>query len=213
MIAIPYIPPLVSQRLLRGIVNLLRYAYTVTTHHLHGARHICTLPGGELYYDSKLDLDMDGSALAAQDRTGQARTALRYADGKSVDANAAPYFVLPGGFYEKHGIRKGDIAAVLYKDRIAFAVFGDVGPRHKIGEGSIALHRALGHETIHHGRLRNVGLDRDVITIVFPGSGNGTPQTPEQIAAIGKARFDILARMSFQLKSRWSAGLNQVRFT
>ena len=89
----------------------------------------------ESYYDSKLDLDTDGSIYAGQDRTGQGATAL--------------------------------------------------GPRHGIGEGSIALHRALGHETIVNGRLRNVGIDRGVITIVFPHSGDGAPQTPERIQTLG----------------------------
>ncbi len=138
----------------------------------------------ESYYDSKLDLDTDGSIYAGQDRTGQGATALRYPGGRSVDANAVLYFVLPGLFYQAWRIRKGDLGAVFYRDHLAFAVFADVGPRHRIGEGSIALHRALGHETIVNGRLRNVGIDRGVITIVFPHSGDGTPQTPERIQAL-----------------------------
>jgi hypothetical protein len=200
----PYLPPIASSVTLGGIVNLLRDSATpLTAHNLIGARYVCKFPGKELYFDSKLDLDSDGSAYAAQDRTGQAQTSLRYANGTSVDADRVPFFVLPRHFYQQHGIRLGDVAAVIYYGRLAYAMFADVGPRHRIGEGSIALHRALGHETVHHGRLHNVGISRDVITIVFPGSGNGTPQMPDAIASIGRNRYSLLSS-SFELKAQWS---------
>jgi Fungal chitosanase of glycosyl hydrolase group 75 len=203
-VQLPYLPPIASSATLGGIVDLLRnFATPVTAHHLTGARYVCKFPGGELYYDSKLDLDADGSAYAAHDPTGQAHTSLRYANGTSVDADRVSYFVLPSHFYQQHGIRLGDVAAVIYNGRLAYAVFADVGPRHRIGEGSIALHRALGHETIHHGRLHNVGITRDVITIVFPGSGNRTPQMPEAIASIGRNRYSLLASC-FNLNAKWS---------
>jgi hypothetical protein len=163
------------------------------SHHFAGAQFLCKLPGGQIYFDSKLDLDSDGSPFAKQDRTGQAETSLRYPGGRSVDANAVPYFVLPGGFYAQHGVRLGDVATILNKGMMAFAVFADVGPHGKIGEGSIALHRALGHETIHNGKLRDVGIDRGVVTIVFPGSGDGTPQTPDRISSRGRGLFALLA--------------------
>jgi hypothetical protein len=201
---LPYVPPITSSVILSGIVDLLRDVATpLTCHNLTGSRYICKFPGGELYYDSKLDLDADGSAYAAHDPTGQARTSLRYANGTSVDADKVPYFVLPSHFYQQHGIRLGDVAAVIYKGRLAYAVFADVGPRHRIGEASIALHRALGHETIHHGRLHNVGISHEVITIVFPRSGNGTPQIPEAIASIGRNRYSLLSS-SFKPKVEWS---------
>ena len=41
----------------------------------------------------------------------------------------------------------------------------------QLGEGSIALHRALGHETIINGKLIDEAIDEGVITIVFPASG------------------------------------------
>jgi len=111
-----------------------------------------------------------------------------------VDANKVPYFVLPcHGFCEKFGIRLGDIAAVIYRDHIEFAVFADCGPAHKLGEGSIALHRSLGHETVFAGKLHNDGIDSGVITIVFPGSGKtDNPQTPHAVRRIGRMLFSAL---------------------
>src|SRR5436190_17461197 len=143
-----YQPPVASQPLLGNVVSLLNSSRTHGIRPLlHGARHMAKLPGGEVYYDSALELDTDGSVYAAQDGTGQSRTSLRYADGSSVDADDIPYFVLPGHFYTRHRIQLGDVAAVIYGRLLAFAVFADVGPAANIGEGSIALHRALGHET------------------------------------------------------------------
>ncbi len=61
----------------------------------------------------------------------------------------------------------------------------------QLGEGSIALHRALGHETVTtDGKLIDEAIDGDVITIVFPRSGiEGEAQTPEKIREIGRRVF------------------------
>ena len=158
----------------------------VLTDQFKGKTFLCKLPGGQLFYESKLALDADGSpTFHKQDKTGQAKTAVLDKDGKSLDADTVNYFVLPGGFYFRHGIRKGDIGVVIYGDKLAYACFGDVGPSASLGEGSIALHRALGHETIVKGRLKNVGLAGGVITVVFPGSGNGRGVTNEEAEKIG----------------------------
>jgi hypothetical protein len=189
-----YEPPGWCRPLLGSVLTSLKSEHTVILPYLTGARHICKLPGGQIYYESGLELDSDGSIYARQDKTGQGGTSLR-AHGHPVDANSIPYFVLPGGFPSKHHIRLGDIAAVLHRGQIAFAVFADSGPAWKIGEGSIALHRALGHETIRGGRLHDVGISAEVITIVFPHSGDHTPQSPQRIQAKGRA---ILANLVAQ---------------
>jgi hypothetical protein len=51
----------------------------------------------------------------------------------------------------------------------------------------------LGHETIRGGKLHDEAIDAEVITIVFPGSGDiHTPQTPEKNRDIGKPLFTAL---------------------
>jgi hypothetical protein len=138
-----------------------------------GKKFMCLLPGGQLYFESKLSLDLDGSPFWKQDRPdSQPRTSVKWEDGANVDSNVYNYFVLPGKFWEAHGFRQGDIAVVIYGLRVAFACFADVGPRKSLGEGSIALHRELGFETVHNGKVnRKWGIDRGVVTIVFPQSG------------------------------------------
>ena len=187
-----YRPPDASLERLGGIVDALKRATKIDHAFRKGGKAIFKLEGGELYYDSLLDLDTDGSRFSAQDATGQSDTSLHQPDGRPVDSDAVPFFVLPGGFEAQFGISLGDVAAVVFEDKVEFAVFADHGPHRKLGEGSIALHRSLGHETIRSGRLHDEAIDANVLTIVFPGSGDGTPQTPEKIRNLGKARFIAL---------------------
>ena len=67
-------------------------------------------------------------------------TPARYASSRDVPYIAVPPEVL--GL----GARVGDLALVSVNDRTAAAIVADVGPRRKVGEGSIALARALGLE-------------------------------------------------------------------
>jgi hypothetical protein len=159
---------------------------------LKGKTFLCKLPGGQLYFESLLDLDTDGSVYYKQDPWGQADTKVKDAQGRNLDANAINYFVLPGGFFEQHGIQFGDIGVVIYGGQKVYACFGDVGPAKKLGEGSIALHRALGHETIVNGKLINAAIDEGVTTIVFPGSGNGSGRSNEESQRLGEPLFQQL---------------------
>lgn len=190
-----------STLILDDIPTLFNHPQTrVVKESFKGKKFACILPSGQLYFDSKLALDDDGSPYHAQDGTGQSSTSTKWADNTSLDADRVNYFVLPGGFYPKFNIRKGDIGVVIYGIRMVFACFGDVGPVHSLGEGSIALHRALGHETIigrdtaSGGRLVNAGIDAGVITIVFPASGNGFGHTNAESEKLGRPLFEQLKR-------------------
>jgi hypothetical protein len=196
-----YQPQGLAAHILGGITTLFLHPKTQEIgegphhhHHLTGKKYMCTFPGGQLYFESKLDLCTDGSVYWRQDHTGQPDTATKYPNGASLDADAINYFVLPGGFYGQYKITKGDIGVVINGSRKTYACFGDVGPTHKLGEGSIALHRALGHETIHHGRLRNEGISSGVITIVFPSSGNGYGRTNAESLSIRDLLFKALQK-------------------
>lgn len=98
-----------------------------------------------LLYQSCMSIDADGAGTAWQsDPSGQPSTSLRYANGDSLDPTAIPYFVLPLGFEAQHaGVHLGDVAAVIYGNHVTYAIYGDEGPRGKIGEASIATAQAL----------------------------------------------------------------------
>ncbi len=186
-------PPKLEGTNLGHIPALLRNAQEMAPGFI-GLQYMCKFPTGQFFFQSKLDLDTDGKEDPGikYEPTHQKQTSID-SGGKVVSSNITPYFVLPGSWGKDNGIKLGDVAAVIYKDKIEFAVFADTGPAKKIGEGSIALHRALGFERVRQdGRIIDAGIPANVITIIFPGSGNGTPQTPEAIRAIGRKLFDAL---------------------
>jgi hypothetical protein len=79
--------------------------------------------------------------------------------------------------YKQLGLGKGNLAAVIFGDKVAFAIAADLGPEKHFGEGSVELHRRLGHETVGINRAnpkcaKNESLDGEVIFVVFPGSNN-----------------------------------------
>ena len=149
-----------------------------------GAEGLWTLRGAQgwaLYLRSDLDLDTDGPKQSGirYDQYHQDETALRYKDGMSVSSHLIPYVVIPGQW--STGIKLGDYCLVQYKDKITSAIVADIGPRTKIGEGSIALHDMLGFDRVKGDKIVDVGITSGVRTVFFPGSGDGKCHTFEVI--------------------------------
>ena len=105
-----------------------------------------------------------------------------------VNSAEVPYLALPKELVT-HGVRLGDLAVVVRGTTGACcgAVFADGGPSGKLGEGSVALARALGVPS----SAKNGGTGhRDIIYLVFPGSRIGWPLSLAQIAARTKQLFE-----------------------
>ena len=119
------------------------------------------------------------SETALADRSKAINDPARY-----VDASKIPFIVLPGGLARQIGARVGDYAVVFNErnGRSSYAIFGDVGPHDRLGEGSIALAENLGIRS----DARNGGTWRGVLYMVFPGSGEGRPKTVDEINANGQ---------------------------
>jgi hypothetical protein len=79
--------------------------------------------------------------------------------------------------YSKSGIRPGTTAAIIYNNRVVYAVFADEGPSNIIGEASYATARDLGINP----NPKNGGVDSGVTYIVFP---NSVPSPVEKNSAI-----------------------------
>ncbi|CAN5249163.1 hypothetical protein BH10CYA1_BH10CYA1_09670 [soil metagenome] len=140
-----------------------------------------------VYMRARMDIDADGSPRARQiDPTGQTRTSWRYSDGSSINAEEVPYMVLPGGQYERFGIKLGDMCLVRNKEngRMAIAVFADVGPRQKRGEGSMALASELG---INPSPTRGGVSTPSIEYLVLPNTGYPA-QSQQQLLARIKAQ-------------------------
>lgn len=197
-----YKPPIRSTHLFYEVTSQLKKAIHIPCPNFkRGGQHVYKLPSGAIYFEGLLDLDMDGSKFAKLDPTGQSDTSLHTLQGKPLDSNVVPFYVMPMHWYQPHGIKPSDIAAVIYKDRIEFAIFGDVGPPDQMGEGSLALHRTLGHETVSNGHVKNEAIDSGVVFIVFPGTGagefhDGTMTSINAVRIKGKSLLTALERIA-----------------
>jgi hypothetical protein len=145
---------------------------------------------GAIFWSSKMAIDADGPAAGPGRLTGseldldsgQDDTSFHFADtGDGLPSETMPYIVLPGGSFRKNtGLEIGDVATVIYKDKITAAICGDMGPTKKIGEGSIRLHEALHPPAPDPCSLRqadgscrrvlNASIEEDVLFFVFPDS-------------------------------------------
>jgi len=119
------------------------------------------------------------SETALADRSKPVSDPTRY-----VDASKIPFVVLPGGMARELGARPGDFAVAFNRrnGKSSYAIFGDVGPFDRIGEGSMALAENLGIRS----DPRNGGARRGIVFMIFPGSGNRQPRTAEEIRSEGQ---------------------------
>ncbi len=87
-----------------------------------------------------------------------------------TDANTYPYLALPLDFLKDSRLQVGDFAMAIHgvTGAHSFAVFGDTKNKHIVGECSSALAKALGLPS-----ARNGGATKNIVYVVFPGSGLG----------------------------------------
>ncbi|MGW1555684.1 glycoside hydrolase family 75 protein [Streptomyces sp. NPDC002144] len=102
-----------------------------------------------VFWKADLDIDCDGRPGPRCNRRTDplftAATAFQQSDGRHLSAESLPYIVVPAvSRIWNHGVRGGSVAAVVYRDRVQYAVVGDIGPRGIIGEASYATARGLG---------------------------------------------------------------------
>jgi hypothetical protein len=102
-----------------------------------------------------------------------------------VNAEAVNFIVLPGRL--GLGAKLGDFAVVIRPATGAYdyAVYADVGPANKIGEGSIALAAALGIPS----SPKSGGVGHGIVYIVFSASGQGWPLSQPEIDQYGGQLF------------------------
>lgn len=93
-----------------------------------------------------------------------------------VNSEIIPFIVWPARC-NMGNISLGDIALIKYKDKKCLAIVADIGPRGKIGEGSMALAKALQI----NANPRHGGTSSGVSYFVFSGSGDKTILSTAQI--------------------------------
>ncbi|MEG8028958.1 hypothetical protein [Sphingomonas aerolata] len=133
----------------------------------------------------ELDYYLTANKLRRAGASGATLSQSDYADASSV-----PFLALHGrlNYPTAQQPRVGDYAAVVVRGRVAFGVFGDIGPATKLGEASRALLRQLGRDTVEEG---------GAYTVLLPGSSQlaslGWPLTADAIR--NGARFKLAAAM------------------
>src|SRR5262249_29123673 len=97
-------------------------------------------------------------------------TFLHDSHGNPLNAAQLPYVVIPSPSsrfdYRNHNIQPGAVGAVIFNNKVEYAVFGDPGPVEIIGEASFATAKDLGIDP----DPATGGSDGPVWYIVFPGS-------------------------------------------
>lgn len=127
-----------------------------------------------VFWKADLDVDCDGRPTARCNRRTDplfaGATAFQQSDGRHLSAERLPYIVVPAPSrvwnHRRHGVGGGSVAAVVYRDRVQYAVVGDIGPRGIIGEASYATARGLGIAADPNGG----GVPKGVTYIVFRGA-------------------------------------------
>ena len=80
------------------------------------------------------------------------------------------------------GIKPGTVAAIIYNNKVTYAVFADEGPQSIIGEASYATATALG---INHDP-KNGGVDSGVTYIILKGNVPSPVEDNNAITAKGQ---------------------------
>lgn len=143
-----------------------------------------------VFWTADMDIDCDGRpgphCNSRTDPLFSDTTAFAQSDGRYLSAETLPYIVVPEASdlwnHRDHGVRGGSVAAVVYRDRVQYAVVGDVGPDDIIGEASYATAAALGIRPDPHGG----GTPSGVTYIVFRDSRATPIESHESAAEVGE---------------------------
>ncbi|OIJ67907.1 glycoside hydrolase family 75 protein [Streptomyces mangrovisoli] len=129
---------------------------------------------GAVFWKADMDIDCDGQRTTNcnedRDPWYQDDTAFHQSDGKPLKAESLPYVVVPSSSsiwnYTGAGIKGGGVVAVIYNNKVEYAVVGDTGPTQIIGEASYATANALGIDP----DPATGGADSGVTYILFKNS-------------------------------------------
>lgn len=121
------------------------------------------------FWTADMDIDSDGRETPLCNKQRDPDFQNELSCGTDIAADATPFFVIPIGSpanSKKRGIQIGQVAAIIYNNQVAYAVFLDVcGDKTLIGEASVATARLLGVDS----DPKTGGTDGPVTYLVFTG--------------------------------------------
>jgi hypothetical protein len=148
-----------------------------------------------VYWTADMDIDCDGRRTNECNENTDPWYQDKISTGEDIAASETPYFVIPvpSSDFNKsdHGIQFGQVAAVVYNNKVAYGPFLDeCGDAHVIGEASYAMAKILGINP----DPQNGGTDGPVTYIVFTGSTGKVKNNADHAEAVtvGNARAQKL---------------------
>jgi hypothetical protein len=156
---------------------------------------ICGL-NGAVFWKADMDIDCDGRNVGdgkcpGNDCCYQPQTAFENKSHQPLAASVTPYVVIPNDF-KYAGLNGGTVVAVIYNNKLEYAVFGDTGPNSIIGEASYACAAGLGINP----DPGNGGTNSGVTYIAFVGTGTVPSDIEDQ--AVTKTLGEKLAAQLLQ---------------
>jgi hypothetical protein len=129
---------------------------------------------GAVFWKGDMDIDCDGQRTTQCNENTDCcflpDTAFHQSDGRPLNAATLPYVVVPSPSgtwdYRQFGISGAGVVAVIYNNKVLYAVVGDTGPSDIIGEASYATASNLGINP----DPSNGGTDSGVTYIFFKNS-------------------------------------------
>ena len=131
-----------------------------------------------------MDIDCDGKRTAQCNETTdccfQTDTAFHNSSDQPLTASVTPYVVIPNDFHIAglDSNKGGNVTAVIFNNKLLYAVFGDTGSTDIIGEASYATAAKLGIDP----DPKNGGTVGPVTYITFIGSGTRPSNIEDQAA-------------------------------
>jgi hypothetical protein len=147
--------------------------------------------GSAYVWTSDMDIDCDGISTSrcngSTDPSYFNETSFQTSTGQFFTADVTHYYVIPlpsSRFnYQSAGISPGSVAAVVYNNKVVYAVFADEGPDDIIGEASYATATALGIDP----NPASGGTEGPVTFIVFPGKVPNPVENNTTIDSVGSS--------------------------
>jgi hypothetical protein len=145
--------------------------------------------GNAYHWTSDMDIDCDGITTTRCSHTTDPayfnETSFQTSTGQFFTADVTHYFVIPlpsSRFnYGNAGIKPGNVGAVIYNNKVVYAVFADEGPDSILGEASYATAVALGIDP----NPATGGTAGPVTFIVFTGTVPSPVENNSVIDTVG----------------------------
>ena len=145
---------------------------------------------GAVFWKADMDIDCDGVRTAQcnenTDPAFQPDTFVHTSTDRPLNAAQLPYMVIPSPSsrwdYRRFNIQPGAVVAVIFNNKVEYAVFGDTGPVEIIGEASYKTASDLGIDP----DPATGGTDSGVTYIIFQGSRVSPVEDHNRAVTLGR---------------------------